>query len=161
MAIQGANFGHSFVDREAAGALGCEGDRSFLKVKLEVLGDFLETTLKGKVPYVIKIDVEGWEFQVLRGAEELLRRADAPILQVEFAPGYFVANGIDAETLRNEIVRHGYELYYLSGVRSLRRVRDGLDDLAGNLYAVKKSGPWLPRIQFLIDSEADPAGRPH
>ena len=32
---------------------------------------------------MVKIDVEGWEFEVLRGAETLLSKSDAPILSVE------------------------------------------------------------------------------
>ena len=47
--------------------------------------DTLIETKQLPVPAVIKIDVEGFELQVLRGAEKLLRSAQAPMLCVEYS----------------------------------------------------------------------------
>jgi FkbM family methyltransferase len=47
--------------------------------------DILIETKQLPVPAVIKIDVEGFELQVLRGAEKLLRSMKAPMLCVEYS----------------------------------------------------------------------------
>ncbi len=42
---------------------------------------------------LIKLDIEGWEAKALRGAEGLLRRAEAPDLVFEFTPEFLSAAG--------------------------------------------------------------------
>ena len=110
----------------------------------------------GRAPAMMKVDVEGWEWHVMRGAEELLARDDAPMLQVEFAPAYFTANGSDITTLRDEITRHGYEFFAMTGHATLRRFAADRDELAGNLYAVKPQGPWRSRFESVLDRSAHP-----
>lgn len=121
-------------------------------VTTATLDSILAAETAPRRPALMKIDVEGWEYHVLRGAAELLARADAPVLQVEFAPTYFTANGLDIAILRDEIVKHGYELYLPAGPGALRAHRRGIDELAENLYAAKPAGPWFPRIQELLDA---------
>lgn len=120
------------------------------------LDSILAARPTGVRPALIKIDVEGWEYHVVRGAAQLLGRDDAPLLQVEFAPAYFVANGLDIAILRDTIVSYGYELFLPTGARALRPHRRD-DELAGNLYAAKRSGPWFPRFQTLLHSDSNGA----
>ena len=115
------------------------------------LDTILATQVPPLRPTMVKIDVEGWEHQVLKGAEKLLDRDDAPVLQVEFAPAYFVANRLDIAVLRDEITRYGYSLFHPTGVRSMRPHRHGFDELSGNLYAAKEAGPWFSRLQPLLE----------
>lgn len=118
-------------------------------VATETLDSILGSLPTGQRPALIKIDVEGWEYHVVRGAAQLLGRDDAPLLQVEFAPGYFEANGLDIAILGDAILSHGYELFQPAGACALRHHRPG-DQLAGNLYAAKQSGPWFPRLHPLL-----------
>lgn len=48
---------------------------------------------------LIKLDIEGWEAKALRGAEGLLRRAEAPDLVFEFTPEFLSAAGDDPREL--------------------------------------------------------------
>jgi FkbM family methyltransferase len=48
---------------------------------------------------LIKLDIEGWEAKALRGAEGLLRPADAPDLVFEFTPEFLSAAGDDPREL--------------------------------------------------------------
>jgi FkbM family methyltransferase len=63
---------------------------------------------------LIKLDIEGWEAKALRGAEGLLRRADAPDLVFEFTPEFLTAAGDDPRAL----------LAWLEGLGYLVRVVD-------------------------------------
>jgi FkbM family methyltransferase len=64
----------------------------------------------------IKIDVEGWELDVLRGATAVLRR-HAPVLIVEYSPTLYerIAPGTSEQLLRF-LEEHGYQLSLPSGV---------------------------------------------
>lgn len=53
-----------------------------IKVKTITLNDFISKEKIGHIDF-IKIDVEGWDLQVLKGASNILRRKDAPDIMVE------------------------------------------------------------------------------
>lgn len=62
-------------------------------------------------PDVIKIDVEGAEAQVLRGAKELLHGKNKPrLLFVEVHPEFLEAFGDSAELVEELVLEAGYEL---------------------------------------------------
>lgn len=143
--------------RDAWNTLGASLDESARDGE-DVPTQRLDTVLEARPrpsPAMMKVDVEGWECQVLAGAERLLAGPDAPILQVEFAQDYFAANGVSIERLRDSMVKHGYELFQPAGANSLRPLRPGVEELSGNLYAAKINGPWFPRIQALLRPDAD------
>ena len=62
----------------------------------------------------VKIDVEGWENQVLLGAQEFLSRSDAPVLLVEFTEEAAKLAGTFCSTLYRTLERLGYGLYTVS-----------------------------------------------
>jgi FkbM family methyltransferase len=66
----------SFVEKEPGAA---EVD----EVPVQTLDEFWEEKSNGPVK-MIKIDVEGWELEVLKGAQALLSHTEAPILCVEY-----------------------------------------------------------------------------
>jgi FkbM family methyltransferase len=83
----------------------------------------------GHVDFV-KIDVEGAELSVLRGARELLDGDQAPLLLVEFFPAAMERAGYDEDVLRAELVGLGYEC------RLVERL-EPLDWNTRNVLAVK------------------------
>lgn len=66
--------------------------------------------LMGRVN-LMKIDIEGWEFTMLQGAQATLRRGDAPDLLVEFGEGNAQAAGTTCAALYALLVGFGYQLY--------------------------------------------------
>lgn len=67
---------------------------------------------------LIKIDVDGHECQVLRGARELLQR-DKPILLMEIMPYGLDESGASLDELLRILTTHGYKLYELDGRTAL------------------------------------------
>jgi hypothetical protein len=67
---------------------------------------------------LIKIDVDGHECQVLRGARNLLRR-DKPILLMEIMPYGLDEAGASLDDLLGILRVHGYSLYDLDGRTAL------------------------------------------
>ena len=59
----------------------------------------------------VKIDVEGWEAHVLRGGQEFLSTADAPVLCVEFTEEAARLAGTSCRALYEALERLGYGLY--------------------------------------------------
>lgn len=61
---------------------------------------------------IIKIDVQGWELNVLNGAKKLIER-DKPILIIEFEKNQLAKNNISCEFLANSIREMGYYIFLL------------------------------------------------
>jgi FkbM family methyltransferase len=75
--------------------------------------------LTGKVA-LMKIDIEGWEYTMLQGAQATLQRADAPDLLVEFATQNAQCAGTTCVALYNLLLTLGYGLYQIdAGQRKL------------------------------------------
>ncbi len=78
-------------------------------------GTMVETTTidgfcarEGILPTLIKIDVEGWELEALRGARETIARAgDGLALFVEMHPTAWRERGLPADAVRAELDRQG------------------------------------------------------
>jgi FkbM family methyltransferase len=70
-------------------------------------------------PALVKIDVEGMELEVLRGARGLLGAQDAPLVVLEAHVPHFGAAGTSYAALRSFLGEFGYELWALqpTGIR--------------------------------------------
>jgi FkbM family methyltransferase len=66
----------SFIDRDLETAVGVE-------VPVHTLDGFLAEQGVSTVR-MMKIDVEGWELEVLKGAQSLLKQKSAPIISIEY-----------------------------------------------------------------------------
>jgi methyltransferase FkbM-like protein len=96
----------------------------------------------GAMPALLKIDVEGSEVAVLRGAQGLLSRADRPALIVEYNPVTLSECGAAADGFADLL--QGYTLYYVDDIYGQRfplgsEVKD-LDEIewCANLFAVPR-----------------------
>lgn len=69
--------------------------------------------LKGALPALLKIDVEGCEAAVLRGARQLLARPDRPAVLFEYYPEALSECGVAADALHELLA--GYALHYVDG----------------------------------------------
>jgi FkbM family methyltransferase len=69
---------------------------------------------KRLLPDFIKIDVEGYEMSVLKGAQEILSRKKCPIL-CELHPGYWETMDLDACDFIERAEKLGYHILELNG----------------------------------------------
>jgi FkbM family methyltransferase len=69
---------------------------------------------KGLLPDLMKIDVEGYEISVLKGAQKILSRKRFPIL-CELHPGYWKAMNLDAKQFIQTTGDLGYHIFELNG----------------------------------------------
>lgn len=79
--------------------------------------DTLDNQLAGATPNLIKIDVEGAEVMVLRGAEKTLSAANAPSVLCEISEFSLRQLGSSKEELFGLMTRYGYEARIISPVR--------------------------------------------
>lgn len=86
-------------------------DRRWSEVTVpSVTVDLLVQELRiGRVD-MIKVDVEGFEHQVLLGAHELLAR-DSPAVLFEYSPALWASSGGDLGLLREQLAPVGYSIY--------------------------------------------------
>lgn len=99
----------------------------------------LDSALDGRCPIMLKVDVEGYETEVLNGATALLESTELRVLIMELA-GSGLHYGFDEQVLRARIQEHGFEacIYQPFERRLTRRLR----------------GSALPNTIFLRDYEA-------
>jgi len=64
---------------------------------------------------LVKIDVEGFEGNILRGSERTLKRKAVKYWIVEYASHCLARNGDDLETLMLLMEKHGYQMFVLDG----------------------------------------------
>lgn len=103
------------------------------------LDDFCSTkNLRADAIRMIKIDVEGWESNVIKGAKTLLSHPNAPLLQIEFSEEACQNNGGSCEMLAAQILDLGFGLYvYTTASNRLARVHDKTDYSNKNVLCIK------------------------
>jgi FkbM family methyltransferase len=98
------------------------------------------------LPFLLKLDVEGWELHVLRGGGGTFGAADAPHLLVEFTDVAAEAAGSSTRELYEELSRLGYGLFrYDGGSFVPEPLRDAYP--YDNLVATKRLEELRSRLQ--------------
>ena len=87
-----------------------EGGFEKVKVAVTTLDLLAEEFCGGRMPSLVKIDVEGWEPNVLRGGQSLLSRPDSPKLLVEFCEDALRGAGSSCVELHAILRDYGYSL---------------------------------------------------
>ncbi|MFH1342289.1 MAG: FkbM family methyltransferase [Pseudomonadota bacterium] len=121
-------------------------------------GDTLDAfcSLKGVRPALLKIDVEGSEVAVLRGASRLLSRSDRPAILIEYNPLTLSECGASERSLSELLA--GYALYYVDDlegqVMPFGSPVSRIDEIAWicNLFAVPEgsSGRWAAALERAV-----------
>jgi FkbM family methyltransferase len=113
-------------------------DRSEKTVTIKV--DTLLKELNMRSVDMIKIDVEGYEHQVFKGAPDLLASSTAPDILFEFvdwAEG--IAQGKDVGAEQELLLQHGYKIYYFSEKKEALTATTGIVRSGEHLlFATKK-----------------------
>ncbi len=91
---------------------------------IEVAVETLDDRVAGRDVRLVKIDVEGYEPAVLRGAHELLNGPNPPILLVEVLPSHLQRLGFSVTDVLGPLHAAGYVAYELTP-RGLREVQEG------------------------------------
>ena len=123
-------------------------------VEVDTLDRFLERSGRPTVR-LVKIDVEGWELELLAGARELLAGADAPMLVLEYSTAVRLAGGAHRDLLAFLDSVNDYKFFRLvhgkESVSRLRAIR-GPDDLPSedNIFCLRP-GHMTPRMAALIE----------
>lgn len=139
---EGFDAWNSFVNPSVKSSFGTE---SVETISWDIFAQ--KHSLMGNVT-MMKIDVEGWEMQVLQGAANALSRPDAPLLQIEFTEQNCYANGYTCKDLYHQLNDFGYQLFtYDVGENTLvpEPLRETYPHL--NVIAVKDLGSVLQRIK--------------
>lgn len=79
------------------------------------LDSFAKEHAVGGARCTIKIDVEGWESQVLAGGRSLLTGPDAPLLLVEFTEEAAALTGSSCASLYRSLEELGYTMFGIAG----------------------------------------------
>lgn len=79
---EGILFRKPDINRGAASLIRSSASDEGVKIRVETLDNFIASNQVGALR-LMKIDVEGWELEVMQGARKLLSRPDAPIVVFE------------------------------------------------------------------------------
>lgn len=133
------NPGHSFL----APANLPEGAERLAKVSIRPLDSF---NIPAPVR-IVKIDVEGAESMVLKGARRLIER-DHPILVLEIFPEWLHAvSGTTPNSLLESLRAYGYRVFFLTELGLGRELRSGNDVIGLN-------GPEYYNVVALSDDDS-------
>ncbi|WP_339775768.1 FkbM family methyltransferase [uncultured Methylophaga sp.] len=80
-----------------------------VSVRVDTLDNFIEKENIAHVD-VIKLDVDGFEVKVLKGAERILQ-SFKPIILMELAPSWLIEKGDSIEELLSYLTKCGYKFY--------------------------------------------------
>ena len=108
---------HEEADCSSLGAV----SSNRIEVQTMSLDEYLRRAAIERVD-LIKIDVEGAEVKVLRGAQVLLSRPDAPAMMLEFNPPLLALMGTSDEELAALLSSYGYKLQTVAQHEGYRNV---------------------------------------
>lgn len=124
-----------------------EGEKIIIEVQVNTLDFYIRQKNLSKID-LIKIDVEGWELNVLKGATTLLSRPDSPVLLVEFTETNAFAAGYYCGELFDYVKSFGYEWYsYNKEANALILQHKKLHYPYENLIAIKDLNSTINRLK--------------
>ncbi|HEV8507940.1 MAG TPA: FkbM family methyltransferase [Chitinophagaceae bacterium] len=95
----------------------------------------------------IKIDTEGWEFNVLKGSTVLMSE-DAPVLMLEYSEEISKNFGFSIVMIFDKLTQYGYSVYdYNYNNNSLKLLKRGEDSHLYNVIAAKRKEDISKRIK--------------
>lgn len=122
------------------------GETETIEVPVISLDGYIEKNNITKID-LIKIDVEGWELNVMKGATNLLSQENAPVLLVEFTETNAFSAGYYCGELFDYVKTFGYEWYsYSMETNELTKQQKKLHYPYENLIAIKNIEDCLIRI---------------
>ncbi|HEX4374035.1 MAG TPA: FkbM family methyltransferase [Puia sp.] len=135
------NF-YSKDDKFGKGSLSPVFTDEIIKVKTIKIDSLLKDLNISK-PDIIKIDVEGYEYHVFKGATELLRKEDAPDIVFEFVDwAEENAKDVAVGAAQKLLMDMGYRIYYFN--KQTEQMKESVDVLKKGffmLFATKKNMP--------------------
>jgi FkbM family methyltransferase len=109
---------HPEINRGSA-SLSLKGsEESQVQIRIETLDAFEQAT-KAQPPAMLKIDVEGWELEVLKGAIGTLSNEPKPVLCIEFSTSHPLQGGTP-QSMFDMLEGLGYSGHCLTGSKSTR-----------------------------------------
>ncbi len=136
------NFFMSGVSNDSRCYFAGEGRKS-IEVETISLDDFFKGADQ-KIDF-IKMDVDGFEFSVLRGAEKLISNSKRLMLITEFCPGYLEQAGESPREYFSYLGKLGFDILLIDDKTGDLRKTDinellaGSSDFSYNLFCVKGS----------------------
>src|SRR5580704_1813642 len=129
--VEGAKTGCNSLKKPAADVA---GTLSTVQVQVARLDDWLA---RGKITDVdfIKLDVEGGELEVLKGAERMLSGRPRPVILAEVQDVRTLPWGYRAKEIVNHLSSRGYEWFRLLPSGSLDKLGEAPDEVEGNFVA--------------------------
>jgi FkbM family methyltransferase len=122
-----------------------DGEASTLP-HLEVPTDTLDALLSNEAPIVIKIDTEGFESEVLAGAERILHLPTTLAVLIEFN-GSGARYGIDESVLHRKILAAGYHPYRYDPLSRTLTVASQSSTIPGNTLYLRGESVIRARLQ--------------
>lgn len=105
-----------------------------------------EAVLDGLNPALIKVDVEGWELDVLRGLEGIIQRSKRLSAIVEFSPEHIRRRGLQPEEWLEQLKSFGLNMWVIDdsdlSLRSFDKVTE-IGDRGANLFLSRALPPAL------------------
>ena len=108
--------------------------------------------------HVMKIDAEGHELHVLRGAQEIIARSPALRIVMEFNPSMLGADG--ARDLVELVRTLGFDIYSIEHDSSLTRLTDDEAHALGGVPGFAAGSP-SRRLGFATHHSRRPSSRPY
>lgn len=104
----------------------------------------LDDVLSGRIPAVIKMDVEGWESSVIDGAGDVLSRQEPMAILMEFGAGE--RYGFDDHNLYQRMLDFGFESVSYSPFKRKLTLSDQQTFASGNILFVKQLDYFRERV---------------
>ncbi|KAJ3213225.1 hypothetical protein HK099_007515 [Clydaea vesicula] len=116
------NHGHAVVSKSSK----CENPLKFKR-----LDDYINSDMKGIIPDVIKIDIEGHEFKALITAKEIFKLKKPKLIFSEFYPVFMREQNVITAEYWQYLKDLGYEVFDLRGKKvTLENIDRNMDIVA-------------------------------